>query len=85
MDTEWSNKNKKMQTLIAKEATFADGIKVLLELRAELSEQITSIVKTFPPVAFFRCLLGWGRVRIIRRLPGRSGTFSALKILLCIR
>ena len=48
MDTEWSNKNKKMKTLIAKEATFADGIKVLLELRAELFEQITSIVKTFP-------------------------------------
>ena len=61
MDTEWSNKNKKMQTLIAKEATFADGIKVLLELRAELFEQITSIVKTFPPVAFYQMPFGVGK------------------------
>ena len=54
MDNEWSEKNKKMQTLMAKEATFAEGIKVLLELRAELFEQITSIVKTFPSVAFYQ-------------------------------
>ncbi|MCR4948120.1 MAG: hypothetical protein K6A15_03085 [Treponema sp.] len=60
MDTEWSNKNKKMQTLISKEATFAEGIKVLLELRGELFEQITSIVKTFPPVAFYQMPFGVG-------------------------
>ena len=40
MDKEWSEKNKKMQKLIAKEATFAEGIKLLIELRAELFEQI---------------------------------------------
>jgi hypothetical protein len=61
MDTEWSNKNKKMQTLISKEATFADGIKVLLDLRAELFEQITSIVKTFPSVAFYQMPFGVGK------------------------
>ena len=33
MDKQWSENNKKMQTLIAKEATFSEGIKVLLELR----------------------------------------------------
>ena len=60
MDNEWSEKNKKMQTLIAKEATFAEGIKVLLELRAELFEQITSIVKTFPSVAFYQMPFGTG-------------------------
>ena len=60
MDKEWSEKNKKMQTLIAKEATFAEGIKVLLELRAQLFEQITSIVKTFPPVAFYQMPFGVG-------------------------
>ena len=43
MDKDWSEKNKKMQELIAKEATFAKGIKLLIELRAELFEQITSI------------------------------------------
>ncbi len=60
MDNEWSEKNKKMQTLIAKEATFAEGIKVLLELRAELFEQIISIVKTFPSVAFYQMPFGTG-------------------------
>ena len=54
MDKNWSDKNKKMQTLISKETTFADGIKLLLELRAELFEQISSIMKTFPPEAFYQ-------------------------------
>ena len=61
MDNDWSEKNKKMQTLIAKEATFADGIKVLLELRAELFEQINYIVKTFPAVAFYQMPFGVGK------------------------
>ncbi len=60
MDNEWSEKNKKMQMLISKEATFADGITLLLELRAEIFEQITSIVKTFPPVAFYQMPFGSG-------------------------
>lgn len=60
MDKEWSEKNKKMQELISKEATFAEGIKLLLELRAELFEQITSIVKTFPAVAFYQMPFGTG-------------------------
>ena len=60
MDNEWSEKNKKMQMLISKEATFADGIKLLLELRAEIFEQITSIVKTFPSVAFYQMPFGSG-------------------------
>ena len=54
MNKAWSEKNKKMQALISKEATFAQGIKVLIELRGELFEQITSIVKTIPAVAFWR-------------------------------
>ena len=60
MDNEWSEKNKKMQMLISKEVTFADGITLLIELRAELFEQITSIVKTFPPVAFYQMPFGSG-------------------------
>ena len=49
MDKEWSEKNKKMQTLISKESTFSEGINLLLELRGNLFEQISSIIKTFPP------------------------------------
>ena len=60
MDKQWSEKNKKMQILIAKEATFAEGIKVLLELRNDLFEQISSIVKTFPPAAFYQMPFGGG-------------------------
>ena len=60
MDKEWSEKNKKMQTLIAKESTFAEGIKLLLELRAQIFEQITAIVNTFPPVAFYQLPFGDG-------------------------
>ena len=60
MNKSWSDKNKKMQTLISKEATFDEGIKLLLELRAELYNQITSIVKTFPSEAFYQLPFGDG-------------------------
>ena len=60
MDKEWSEKNKKMQTLLSKEASFDEGIKVLLELRGDLFEQITSIVNTFPPEAFYQLPFGEG-------------------------
>lgn len=60
MNKDWSEKNKSMQALISKEATFNEGIKLLLELRAELFEQITYIVKTFPPVAFYQLPFGDG-------------------------
>ena len=60
MDKNWSDKNKQMQTLISKEATFTEGIKILLELRNDLFEQITSIVKTFPAVAFYQLPFGEG-------------------------
>ena len=36
MNKEWSEKNKKMQTLIGKDATFREGIDVLMELRENL-------------------------------------------------
>ena len=52
MNKDWSEKNKKMQTLIGKEATFREGIDVLIELRDELFQQITSIVNTYPSEAF---------------------------------
>ena len=60
MNKDWSEKNKKMQALLSKEAGFDEGIKLLIELRTELFEQITYIVKTFPPVAFYQLPFGDG-------------------------
>ena len=54
MDKDWSDKNKDFQKLITKEATFKDGIKVLLELRDSLFEQITQIVNSYPKDAFWK-------------------------------
>ena len=54
MDKDWSDKNKEFQKLITKEATFKDGIKVLLELRDSLFEQITQIVNAYPKDAFWK-------------------------------
>lgn len=52
MNKVWSEENKRMQSLIGKEATFREGIDVLMELRNDLFGQITSIVNTYPPEAF---------------------------------
>ena len=52
MNKEWSEKNKKMQSLIGKEATFREGIGVLFELRSDLFKEITEIVNTYPEEAF---------------------------------
>ncbi|MBO4680073.1 MAG: DUF3795 domain-containing protein, partial [Lachnospiraceae bacterium] len=54
MNKEWSEKNKRMQTLIGKEATFREGIDVLFELREDLFQEITSIVNTYPSEAFYK-------------------------------
>ena len=54
MNKEWSEKNKKMQSLLGRQATFREGIDVLIELRGDLFQQITSIVETFPAEAFYQ-------------------------------
>ncbi|MBP5463539.1 MAG: phage head-tail adapter protein [Lachnospiraceae bacterium] len=54
MNKDWSEKNKKMQALIGKEAAFREGIEVLIDLRNDLFQQITSIVNTYPPEAFWQ-------------------------------
>ena len=54
MNKEWSEKNKKMQSLIAKEATFKEGIDALMELRGELFDEITSIVNDYPADSFYQ-------------------------------
>lgn len=52
MNQEWSKKNKEIQTLLGKEATYREGIEKLIAFRAELFEQITYIVRGFPKEAF---------------------------------
>ena len=54
MDKDWSEKNKRMQTLIGKEATFREGLEVLFELRSDLFGQVTTIVNTYPKEAFYQ-------------------------------
>ena len=54
MDKNWSEKNKEVQTLLSKEATFKDAIDKLIELRAVLFEQITQIVINYPEEAFYK-------------------------------
>ena len=54
MNKDWSEKNKKMQSLIGKEASFREGIDVLIELRNDLFGQISSIVNTYPLEAFYQ-------------------------------
>ena len=54
MNRDWSEKNKRMQTMLGKEASFREGIDTLIDLRNDLFAQITSIVNTFPPEAFWQ-------------------------------
>lgn len=54
MDQNGSEMNKEMQALLAKKATFGDGIGKLLALRKSLFEQITQIVCTFLEEAFYQ-------------------------------
>lgn len=54
MNKEWSDKNKKMQALIDKEATFTGGVDVLLDLRNDLLTQISYIVNSYPEEAYYQ-------------------------------
>ena len=54
MNQEWSEKNKKMQSLIGKETTFREGIDLLIELRNDLFWQVSAIVNTYPMEAFYQ-------------------------------
>ena len=51
MNIEWSEKNKEMQALLAKETTYRDGIQKLLELRTDLFQQVTYLMN-LPKEAF---------------------------------
>ena len=52
MDKEWSDKNKEIQTLLSKEATFKEAIKKLIAFRGDMFNRITQIVDAYPDEAF---------------------------------
>lgn len=52
MNKEWADKNKEMQSLLNKKETYKQGIELLIELRGEVFEQITYILRGFPEKAF---------------------------------
>ena len=54
MNKDWAEKNKRMQSLIGKEASFREGLAVLFDLRSDLFWQISVIVKNYPAEAFYR-------------------------------
>ena len=54
MNKDWSEKNKRIQELIGKKDTYKDGIKLLIEFRQEMFEQIKYIVNGFPEKAFYQ-------------------------------
>lgn len=54
MDKAWSEKNRQMQILLNKETTFKEGIDTLLGLRADIFEQITRIIGSYPEEAFYQ-------------------------------
>ena len=52
MDKEWSDKNKEIQALLSKEATFKEAIKKLIAFRGDMFNRITQIVDAYPDEAF---------------------------------
>ena len=52
MNKGWSEKNKEVQALLSKEATFKEAIEKLIRFREEMFEQITQIVNSYPEEAF---------------------------------
>ena len=54
MDKNWSDKNKEIQKLLSKEATFGEAIRKLIEFREELFRQITGIVEGYAEEAFYK-------------------------------
>ncbi|MDD6038887.1 MAG: phage head-tail adapter protein [bacterium] len=52
MNKEWGEKNKEIQKLLGKEATYQQGIEKLIEFRAELFETMIQIENHFPREAF---------------------------------
>lgn len=53
MDKAWSEKNRQMQTFLNKKDTFREAIALLIELRADIFNQIAQIMNGYPEEAFW--------------------------------
>ena len=54
MDQEWARKNKEIQALLSKKATFGEAIAQLIAFREEMFGQIRQIEAGFPEEAFYQ-------------------------------
>lgn len=54
MDKAWSEKNKQIQTLLNNKDTFHKAIALLIELRADIFNQISQIFQGYPEEAFYQ-------------------------------
>ena len=54
MDRNWSDKNKEIQVLLSKEASFREAVDKLVAFREEMFLQITQIVEGYPAKAFYQ-------------------------------
>ena len=54
MDKDWSEKNKEIQKLLSKEATYGEAVGKLIKFREEMFLQITRIVDGHPDEAFYQ-------------------------------
>lgn len=54
MNKDWAEKNKEIQTLLSKEATFKEAVRKLTEFRGELFQQIIWMAESYPKEAFYQ-------------------------------
>lgn len=81
MNKDWSQKNKKIQTLLGRESTYREGIQELIFIREELFEQIANIVNSYPKESFYQMPFPNANGYHCKHWRILSGTFSGLRIL----
>ena len=67
MNKLWSEKNKEMQTLISKEATFDAGVDKLISLRNILFKQTLKYIMSYLLMIFVKCHLKMRMDIIVRQ------------------
>lgn len=67
MNKLWSEKNKEMQTLISKEATFDAGVDKLISLRNILFKQTLKYIMSYLLMIFVKCHLKMQMDIIVRQ------------------
>ncbi len=76
MDMDWSEKNKEIQKLLSKEASFGEAIVKLIAFREELFQQITRIVEGYPEEAFYQLPFAGAKGYHSKTLAFSYGIFS---------